>query len=79
MTKDTNELFGLMEIFYILIVVVVIQPYISPNSQNSIFQEGDVTILNYISINFYTQGIYQWDPWQRWVWKDGLVFQFLSH
>ena len=40
-TKDTNELFGLMEIFCILIVVVVIQPYISPNSQNSLFQEGE--------------------------------------
>lgn len=42
-TKDTNELFGLMEIFYnlIVVVVVVIQPYISPNSQDSTFQEGE--------------------------------------
>lgn len=38
----------------------------------------NIIILNYISMNFYTEGIYQLDPWQRWVWKDGLVFQFLS-
>lgn len=49
-----------------------------PKLTDSTFQEGEhYYIRNYISMNFYTRYL-QLDPWQRWVWKDGLVFQFLT-